>query len=48
MLWLWGKENVPDKWIKRFRTLATNTKPKTAKAWATRLEPVQSHARPRR
>ena len=34
MLWLYGKENVPDKWIKRFRALATNTKLKTAKAWA--------------
>ena len=34
MLWLYGKENVPSKWIKRFRTLAANTKLKTAKAWA--------------
>ncbi len=34
MLWLYGEENVPSKWIKRFRTLAKNTKLKTAKAWA--------------
>ena len=34
MVWLYGKDNVPSKWVKRFRTLATNTKLKTAKAWA--------------
>jgi transposase len=34
MLWLYGEENVPSKWLVRFRKLAANTKLKTAKAWA--------------
>ena len=34
MLWLYGEENVPSKWLKRFRKLVANTKLKTAKAWA--------------
>jgi len=36
MLWLYGKENVPSQWVKRFRNLITNTKLKTAKAWAVK------------
>ena len=34
MLWLYGEENVPSKWLVRFRKLAANTKLKTARAWA--------------
>ncbi len=34
MLWLYGEENLPTKWVKRFRKLIENTKLKTAKAWA--------------
>lgn len=33
-LWLYGKENIPSKWAKRFEKLMSNTKLKTAKAWA--------------
>jgi transposase len=36
MLWLYGEENVPSKWVKRFRKLIKNTKLKTAKAWAVK------------
>lgn len=36
MLWLYGEENVPSKWVKRFRKLIENTKLKTAKAWAVK------------
>ncbi|MCK5806492.1 MAG: transposase, partial [Lentisphaeria bacterium] len=36
MLWLYGEENIPSKWIRRFRKLASNTKLKTAKAWAVK------------
>lgn len=36
MLWLYGEENIPSKWIRRFRKLASNTKFKTAKAWAVK------------
>jgi transposase len=36
MLWLYGEENVPSKWLKRFETLISNTKLKTAKAWAVK------------
>lgn len=36
MLWLYGAENVPSKWVKRFRKLIKNTKLKTAKAWAVK------------
>jgi len=36
MLWLYGKENIPSKWVQRFRKLAINTKLKTAKAWAVK------------
>jgi len=36
MLWLYGEENVPSKWVKRFRKLIGNTKLKTAKAWAVK------------
>lgn len=36
MLWLYGEENVPSKWVKRFRKLVENTKLKTAKAWAVK------------
>lgn len=36
MLWLYGEENVPSKWIRRFRKLASNTKLKTARAWAVK------------
>jgi transposase len=34
MLWLYGEENIPSKWLMRFRKLVANTKLKTAKAWA--------------
>jgi transposase len=36
MLWLYGGENIPSKWVKRFRTLIRNTRLKTAKAWAVK------------
>jgi transposase len=36
MLWLYGEENVPSKWLKRFEKLISNTKLKTAKAWAVK------------
>ena len=36
MLWLYAEENVPSKWAKKFRKLVTNTKLKTAKAWAVK------------
>lgn len=36
MLWLYGVENVPAKWVQRFKKLASNTKLKTAKAWAVK------------
>jgi len=36
MLWLYGEENIPSKWIRRFRKLVSNTKLKTAKAWAVK------------
>ena len=36
MLWLYGSENVPSRWVTRFRKLAANTKLKTAKAWAVK------------
>lgn len=36
MLWLYGEENVPSKWVKRFRKLIKNTKLKTAKAWSVK------------
>jgi len=36
MLWLYGEENLPTKWVKRFRKLIENTKLKTAKAWAVK------------
>lgn len=32
-LWLYGEENVPSKWVEKFRKLIANTKLKTAKAW---------------
>ena len=34
MLWLYGEEKIPSKWLKRFRKLTANTKLKTARAWA--------------
>jgi len=36
MLWLYGEENVPSKWLKRFEKLISNTNLKTAKAWAVK------------
>jgi transposase len=36
MLWLYGEENIPSKWIRRFRKLVSNTKLRTAKAWAVK------------
>jgi transposase len=36
MLWLYGEENVPSKWVKRFQKLIANTKLKTARAWAVK------------
>ena len=36
MLWLYGEENIPSKWLKRFEKLVSNTKLKTAKAWAVK------------
>jgi len=36
MLWLYGKENVPSKWVERFRKLVKDTTLKTAKAWAVK------------
>ena len=36
MLWLYGMENVPSKWVERFRKLLANTKLKTAKAWTVK------------
>lgn len=35
-LWLYGRENLPSKWAKRFERLIANTKLKTAKAWAVK------------
>ena len=36
MLWLYAKENVPSKWLRRFQKLIANTKLKTARAWAVK------------